>query len=125
MRYMPFFVAASLASAMAVGSLASAQTAKDHIKNATAVGEVFGDGERITTVILEYDKKINNSKLSVQDFSVKDRNIVKVYANTTDAKVNRTRPLCAYPTAAQYKGTGSTDDERNFVYAESKPVGKR
>jgi hypothetical protein len=27
----------------------------------------------------------------------------------------RTRPLCAYPATAQYKGSGSTDDEANFV----------
>lgn len=26
----------------------------------------------------------------------------------------RTRPLCAYPQIARYRGTGSTDDERNF-----------
>jgi feruloyl esterase len=26
----------------------------------------------------------------------------------------RTRPLCAYPQVARYRGTGSTDDERNF-----------
>jgi Tannase and feruloyl esterase len=27
----------------------------------------------------------------------------------------RTRPLCPYPQKAEYAGTGSTDDERNFV----------
>jgi len=27
----------------------------------------------------------------------------------------RTRPLCAYPQIARYQGTGSTDDERNFL----------
>jgi feruloyl esterase len=26
----------------------------------------------------------------------------------------RTRPLCAYPATAQYKGSGSTDDAANF-----------
>jgi feruloyl esterase len=30
-------------------------------------------------------------------------------------KVVRTRPLCAYPQVATYKGTGSTDDAANFV----------
>jgi feruloyl esterase len=29
----------------------------------------------------------------------------------------RTRPLCPYPQIARYRGTGSTDDERNFVCA--------
>jgi feruloyl esterase len=28
---------------------------------------------------------------------------------------NRTRPLCAYPATAQYKGSGSTDEAANFV----------
>jgi feruloyl esterase len=32
----------------------------------------------------------------------------------TDGKVVRTRPLCAYPAVAAYKGTGSTDDAANF-----------
>ena len=31
--------------------------------------------------------------------------------------VVRTRPLCAYPQAAKYKGTGSTDDTANFTCA--------
>jgi feruloyl esterase len=30
-------------------------------------------------------------------------------------KVVRTRPLCAYPQVATYKGSGSTDDAANFV----------
>ena len=30
-------------------------------------------------------------------------------------KVDRTRPLCAYPMVAGYKGTGSIDDAANFV----------
>jgi feruloyl esterase len=31
-----------------------------------------------------------------------------------DGKVDRTRPLCAYPKAAFYKGAGSIDDASNF-----------
>ncbi len=30
-------------------------------------------------------------------------------------KIVRSRPICAWPRAAQYKGTGSTDDASNFV----------
>jgi feruloyl esterase len=33
---------------------------------------------------------------------------------TTEGVVDRTRPLCAYPTVAHYVGTGSSDDARNF-----------
>ena len=36
-------------------------------------------------------------------------------------KADRTRPLCAYPQIAKYKGSGSTDDAANFVCA---PVGQ-
>jgi feruloyl esterase len=32
-----------------------------------------------------------------------------------DGKVVRTRPLCAYPSVATYKGTGSTDEAANFT----------
>jgi feruloyl esterase len=36
-------------------------------------------------------------------------------SKTVDGKAARTRPLCAYPTVATYKGTGSTDEAANFV----------
>jgi feruloyl esterase len=32
-----------------------------------------------------------------------------------DGKVDRTRPLCAWPTVARYKGSGSIDEAANFV----------
>jgi tannase/feruloyl esterase len=35
-------------------------------------------------------------------------------SHLTAAVVDRTRPLCAYPTTARYRGTGSTDDAKNF-----------
>ena len=34
-----------------------------------------------------------------------------------NGQFDRTRPLCAYPQEAKYKGTGSTDDAANFVCA--------
>lgn len=36
-------------------------------------------------------------------------------------RFDRTRPLCAYPQEAKYKGTGSTDDASNFVCAAPLP----
>jgi feruloyl esterase len=36
-------------------------------------------------------------------------------SHSTDGKVDRTRPLCAYPQVAKYTGTGSIDDAANFV----------
>jgi feruloyl esterase len=38
-----------------------------------------------------------------------------VASHLTDKKVDRTRPLCAYPKTAKYKGTGSIDEAANFV----------
>ena len=38
-------------------------------------------------------------------------------AHVTAGQVDRTRPLCAYPQEAKYKGAGSTDDAANFVCA--------
>jgi feruloyl esterase len=38
-----------------------------------------------------------------------------VASHITGGVVDRTRPLCAYPKVAQYKGSGSTDEAANFV----------
>jgi Tannase and feruloyl esterase len=38
-----------------------------------------------------------------------------IASKTTNGAVTRTRPLCQYPQRAIYKGSGSTDDEANFV----------
>ncbi|HWE49756.1 MAG TPA: tannase/feruloyl esterase family alpha/beta hydrolase [Bryobacteraceae bacterium] len=40
-----------------------------------------------------------------------------IASHSTSGAVDRTRPLCPYPTEAQWKGTGSTDDAANFVCA--------
>ena len=36
-------------------------------------------------------------------------------SRTRDGKVDRTRPLCAWPQTADYDGSGSTDEAENFV----------
>jgi feruloyl esterase len=38
-----------------------------------------------------------------------------VASKQVQGKTTRTRPLCAYPLRAVYKGTGSIDEESNFV----------
>jgi feruloyl esterase len=38
--------------------------------------------------------------------------------HSTDGKVDRTRPLCAYPQTAHYKGSGNINDAENFVCAK-------
>jgi len=36
-------------------------------------------------------------------------------SHMTNGVVDRTRPLCPYPTVARYEGAGSTDDALNFA----------
>lgn len=38
-----------------------------------------------------------------------------IATHSTGGKVDRSRPLCAYPKVARYKGAGSTDDAANFT----------
>ena len=41
-----------------------------------------------------------------------------IASHMTDGKADRTRPLCAYPQVARYKGTGDINDGENFVCAK-------
>lgn len=43
---------------------------------------------------------------------------VMIASRMANGTVERTRPLCPYPQEAEYKGSGSTDDARNFVCKE-------
>ncbi|MBV9248256.1 MAG: tannase/feruloyl esterase family alpha/beta hydrolase [Acetobacteraceae bacterium] len=45
-----------------------------------------------------------------------------IASKVVDGKVVRTRPLCAYPEVARYRGTGSTDDETNFLCVRPKRI---
>jgi feruloyl esterase len=38
-----------------------------------------------------------------------------IASHATNGKVDRTRPLCPYPAAAKFKGSGSMDDAANFT----------
>ena len=55
----------------------------------TAITEVFGEGQKTTAVILEYDKQISNKSLSTSTFSVDGRTITKVYTNKLAEKTER------------------------------------
>src|SRR5579871_528133 len=43
---------------------------------------------------------------------------VMIASRINNTTVTRTRPLCPYPQVAQYKGSGSTDNAKNFVCRE-------
>jgi feruloyl esterase len=38
-----------------------------------------------------------------------------IASHTTSGKIDRTRPLCAYPQMAQYKGSGNIEDAASFT----------
>jgi len=60
-----------------------------HIKNATTITEVFGDGQKISAVALEYDAFIDTTKLQVSDFNVEGQQITQIYANTKAEKTTK------------------------------------
>lgn len=60
-----------------------------HVKSVTAITEVFGDGQKVSAVAMEYDSAIDTSKLKTSDFTVKDKTVTKVYANTDAAKTSK------------------------------------
>lgn len=53
----------------------------EHIRSVASVTEVFGDGQRLTAVIVQYDAPIQNKALDKQAFRVDGRSILRVYAN--------------------------------------------
>lgn len=61
----------------------------NHIKNVTAITEVFGDGQKVTAVAVEYDSDIATSKLTQSAFTVEGRTIINVYANGALAKTSK------------------------------------
>ncbi|WP_234444498.1 PHB depolymerase family esterase [Streptomyces sp. NRRL F-525] len=59
------------------------------MKSATAITEVYGDGQKFIAVAVEYDTEIDTSKLSVSSFEVEGRTVTRVYANTRAATADR------------------------------------
>ena len=77
------------AAATAPATPTTSTATNAHIKDVTAITEVFGDGQKLTAVAVEYNKEIDHSKLSKSAFSVSDRTITNVYANTAPAKTSQ------------------------------------
>ena len=53
----------------------------EHIKQISALAEMFPAGQKINAAIVEYDTPIRSCSLSVDQFAVQDRQIVRIYAN--------------------------------------------
>ena len=52
------------------------------IRSVTAVTEVFGTGQQITHIIVEFNERVVNSQLTKNTFTVSDRTVEKIYSNT-------------------------------------------
>lgn len=84
-----------------------------HVKSATAITQVFGDGQKLTAVAVEFDQDIDNSKLSISTFKVDERTITKVYANTAATTADK-------GTNGKYASVElSPDDQGAALYAAS------
>ncbi|MFI6407920.1 alpha/beta hydrolase-fold protein [Streptomyces sp. NPDC050548] len=69
-------------TARAEGEAVSATApAGGHIRGATAITKVYGDGQKLIAVAVEYDADITGSALSTSTFKVTGRTVTKVYAN--------------------------------------------
>ncbi|MER5438402.1 alpha/beta hydrolase-fold protein [Streptomyces sp. NPDC002790] len=79
--------AAAVGAATVLGTAAQAADSDDahassaHVRRATAITKVFGDGQKLIAVAVEYDRDIDTSALTTSTFAVADRTVTKVYAN--------------------------------------------
>ena len=58
------------------------------IRHVTSVTEVFGTGQQVTHIILEFNEKVVNSQLTKNTFTVSDRTVEKIYSNTRPEKTD-------------------------------------
>lgn len=63
-------------------TLAHAQTS---ITEAIALTEVFGDGLKFTAVAVRFDRDIADGEIATSSFTVQNRTVTRVYANTVPA----------------------------------------
>ncbi|MFG3028719.1 alpha/beta hydrolase-fold protein [Streptomyces sp. NPDC048253] len=95
-----FIAGSAIAGAMAVvGGVAYGAAAEpegtrsstERVRGVTAITKVFGDGQKLIAVAVEYDQAIDSSSLSASTFAVTDRTVTKVYANRTADLAERGR----------------------------------
>jgi predicted peptidase len=55
------------------------------VLGATAITEVFGDGQKLTAVAVAYPQDIDTVRLAISAFTVANRNVTKIYAHTSAA----------------------------------------
>ena len=70
---------------------ASTDSGGDHVKGLTAITQVFGAGQKLVAVAVEYDRDIDGRTLSTSTFTVTDRTVTKVYTNRSADLTERSR----------------------------------
>ena len=76
-------------------------------------GQTGGDGDTDHDVVVALEQWVEKG-------AAPKRIVATKYVDNDRAKgVEMTRPLCVYPKAAKYKGTGDTNDASNFICADT------
>ncbi|WP_315342305.1 alpha/beta hydrolase-fold protein [Hoylesella oralis] len=80
MRRFVFMVLAGLLGMHAFAENNS--TLPQHVNSVTAIHQVFGDGAKVKTIVIDYDAPVSNRNLKPTTFDVAGKKILRVYANT-------------------------------------------
>lgn len=84
--------AAARDTAVTAAAVQKAAVTKANIKSVTSIATVFGDGEKVDAVALEYPKVLDPASVSPADFSVTGREITNAYTNDKPAKSDELVP---------------------------------
>lgn len=74
-------LAALGAAPAAAAAVRGGKSTSKYVRSVTAITQVFGTGQKLTAVAVEYDRDIDGSKLSKSVYKVATRTITKVYTN--------------------------------------------
>ena len=61
-------VAVALTLFVTIVKLSPLYAKNEHVKSVTAIAEVFGDGQKVSAVAVEYDKEVVNAQLNQSAF---------------------------------------------------------
>ncbi|WP_435945496.1 PHB depolymerase family esterase [Dryocola sp. BD586] len=77
------FLIMSAGTLLAISVPGFARNDLPHVRSATAVTQVFGDGIRLAAVAVEYDAPVRGAELSVAGFRVKDRTVTGAFTSAS------------------------------------------
>ena len=61
------------------------------VRNITAVSEVYGDGAKVSYVVMEYSSPIDARSLGIDIYDVEGKQVARVYTNSKAAKAQQSR----------------------------------